>query len=147
MGMKDWNGPGMPEEMKQAEDTQRNKMGQGSLKGMKCVKEAQNSVSTSPTIVLGYWNCAEGKCTVGLKEAQQAQVKRKHGRNNGETWQRCQPTHKEGKGWIEEGKAHAQARPSPGRKQIIKNENPVTYPRHKRSKMSSRTCSKDQTSP
>ena len=31
MGMKDWNGPGMPEEMKRAEDAQRNKMGQGSF--------------------------------------------------------------------------------------------------------------------
>ena len=30
--MKDWNGPGMPEEMKRAEDAQKNKMGQGSPK-------------------------------------------------------------------------------------------------------------------
>ena len=54
--MKDWRGSRMPEEMKQAEDAQRNKMGQGSPKGMKWAKEAHNNVSTSPMIVLGYWN-------------------------------------------------------------------------------------------
>ena len=54
--MKDWNGPGMPMEMKQVEDVQKNKMGQGSPKVMKWAKEAQNSMSTNPTIVLGYWN-------------------------------------------------------------------------------------------
>ena len=56
MGMKDWNRPRMPEEMKRAEDAQKNKMGQESPKAMKWAKEAQNSVSTSPTIVLDYWN-------------------------------------------------------------------------------------------
>ena len=65
----------MPEEMKRAEDAQKNKMGQESPKAMKWAKEAQNNVSTSPTIVLGYWNWAEGKYTAGLKDAQQAQVK------------------------------------------------------------------------
>ena len=35
---------------------QRNKMGQGSPKGMKWAKKAQNSVSTCSMIVLGYWN-------------------------------------------------------------------------------------------
>ena len=36
MGMKDWNGPGMPEEMKRAEDAKRNnKMGHGSPIRMK----------------------------------------------------------------------------------------------------------------
>ena len=69
MGRKDWNGPVMPEEMKRAEDAQRNKMGQGSPKGMEWTNEAQNSVSTSLTIVLGYWNRMEGKCTAGLKES------------------------------------------------------------------------------
>ena len=54
MGMKDWNKPGMPKEMKQAEDAQKNKMGQGSSKVRKWAKEAQNSMSTSPLIVLGY---------------------------------------------------------------------------------------------
>ena len=54
--MKDWNGPGMPEEMKRAEDAQKNKMGQGSSKVMTWANEAQNNMSTSPTIVLGYWN-------------------------------------------------------------------------------------------
>ena len=54
MGMKDWNEPGMPKEMKWAEDAQMNKMGKRSPKTMKWVKEAQNNVSTSPTIVLGY---------------------------------------------------------------------------------------------
>jgi len=55
MEMKNWNGPGMPKEMKQAEDTQKNEMGQGSPKAMKWAKEAQNSMSTSPMITLGYW--------------------------------------------------------------------------------------------
>ena len=41
MGMKDWNGLEMPEEMKWVEDAQRNKMDQGSPKGMKWAKEAQ----------------------------------------------------------------------------------------------------------
>ena len=56
MRMKDWNRLGMLEEMKWAEDAQRNKIGQGNHKGMKWTKEAQNSVSTRPIIVLGYWN-------------------------------------------------------------------------------------------
>ena len=50
------NGLGMLEEMKWVENAQRNKMGQESPKGMKWAKEAQNNVSTSPMIVLGYWN-------------------------------------------------------------------------------------------
>lgn len=75
MGMKNWNGPGMPKEMKRAEDVQNNEMGQGSLKVMKWAKEAQNSMSTSPMIVLDYWNWAKGKHKAGPKEAQQAQVK------------------------------------------------------------------------
>ena len=41
MGMKDWNGPGMPKEMKRAKDAQKNNMGQGSSKAMKWAKEAQ----------------------------------------------------------------------------------------------------------
>ena len=56
MEMKDWNGPGMLVEIKQVEDAQRNKMGQGSPKWMKWAEEAQNNVSTSLTIVLVYWN-------------------------------------------------------------------------------------------
>ena len=44
-------------------------MGQRSPKAMKWAKEAQNSTSTSPMIVLGYWNLAEGKYTTGPKEA------------------------------------------------------------------------------
>ena len=32
MGMKDWNGPRMPKEMKQVRDAQKNKMGQGAQK-------------------------------------------------------------------------------------------------------------------
>ena len=46
--MNDWNGLRTPKEMKQTEDAQKNKMGQGSPKAMKRVKEAQNSMSTSP---------------------------------------------------------------------------------------------------
>ena len=46
---------GMLEEMKRTEVAQKNKMGQGSPKD-EWAKEAQNNVSTSPTIVLGYLN-------------------------------------------------------------------------------------------
>ena len=56
MRMKNWNVPGMPKEMKQVEDAQKNKMGQRSSKAMKWAMEAQSSMSTSPMIVLGYWN-------------------------------------------------------------------------------------------
>ena len=73
--MKDWNGPGMPKEMKRAKDIQKNKMGQGSSKVMEWAKEAQNIMTMSPMIILGFWNWAEGKHTAGPKEAQQAQVK------------------------------------------------------------------------
>ena len=59
----------------------------------------------------------------------------------------CQLTHKEDKGMIEEEKAHAQAKPSPGRKQDTKNEDPITHPCHKRLRMNGRTGNKDQTSP
>ena len=45
MGMKYWNGPGMPKEMKLAKDAQKNEMGQGSPKEMKWAKESQNSMS------------------------------------------------------------------------------------------------------
>ena len=55
--------------MKWAEDAQKNKMGQRSPKAMKWAKEAQNSMSTSPVIVLGFWNLAEGKHTASPKEA------------------------------------------------------------------------------
>ena len=72
MGMKNWNGPTMPKEMKWVEDAQKNEMGQGSPKGMKWAKEAQNSMSTSLMIVLGYWNWAKGKHIASPKEAQQA---------------------------------------------------------------------------
>ena len=54
--MKNWNGSGMPKEMKWAKDAQKNEMAQGSPKAMKWAKEAQNNMSTSPMIVLGYWN-------------------------------------------------------------------------------------------
>ena len=59
----------------------------------------------------------------------------------------CQPTHNEDKGWIEEGKAHAQAKPSPRRKQDTKNKDPITHPCYKRLRMSVQTGSKDQTKP
>jgi len=32
MGMKNWNGPRMPKEMKRVEEAQKNEMGQGSPK-------------------------------------------------------------------------------------------------------------------
>ena len=46
----------MPKKLKRVEDAQKNKMGEGSPKAMKWAKKAQNSISKSPTIVLGYWN-------------------------------------------------------------------------------------------
>ena len=75
MGMKNWNGPGMPKEMKRAKNTQKNEISQESPKAIKWDKDAQNSMSTSPMIVLGYWNWTKGKHTADPKEAQQAQVK------------------------------------------------------------------------
>ena len=68
-----------------------------------------------------------------------------YGEGNKTAWQKCQPSHKEDKGWIKEGKAHAQAKPNLGRKQDTKNEDPITYSRHKRLRMSGRMGSKDQT--
>ena len=62
-------GQSSPKVMKRAEDAQKNKMGQRSPKAMKWTKEAQNNISTSPMIVLGYWNLAEGKHTTGPKVA------------------------------------------------------------------------------
>ena len=70
-----------PKAKKLAKDAQKNKMGRRSPNGTKEPKsdemgqENPKQHSTSPMIVLGYWNLAEGKHTVGLKEAQQAQVK------------------------------------------------------------------------
>ena len=61
--------------MKRVEDAQKNKMGQRSWKVMKWAKEAQNSMTISLMIVLGYWNLAKGKHIAGPKEYQQAQVK------------------------------------------------------------------------
>ena len=112
--MKNWNELRMPKEMKWAEDAQKNKMGQGSLRAMKWAKKAQNSMSTSPMIVLGYWN---------LESIQQAQKRpNKYKSNNGMAgttgWHDKnvnRPT-KEDKEWIGEGKAHDQARPSPRKK-------------------------------
>ena len=70
-----------------------------------------------------------------------------HGKGNEAAWQKCQSTHKEDKGQIEEGKTYAQAKSNPGRKQDTKNEDPITHPRHKRLRMSGIMGSKDQTSP
>ena len=53
MGMKDWNGLGMPEEMKWAKDAQKNKMGQGSSKVMKWAKEAQKQCEYKPNNSIG----------------------------------------------------------------------------------------------
>ena len=61
--------------MKRAEDAQKNKMGQKSPNGTKEPKsdemgqESLKRHSISPMIVLGYWNLAEGKHTIGPKEA------------------------------------------------------------------------------
>jgi len=50
------NGPRMPKRRKWAEDVQKDEMGQGSPEAMKWVKEAQNSMNTSPMIILGHEN-------------------------------------------------------------------------------------------
>ena len=72
----------------------------------------------------------------GLEEAQRIQVKRYLDRNNVVAWQEYQLAHKsevrEDKGWIKEEKAHAQALPSPKKKWDVKNEDPMTHPRHNR---------------
>ena len=47
MGLKDWNEPGMLEEMKRTEDAQRNKMGQRSPKRMKWAKEAPKAMESA----------------------------------------------------------------------------------------------------
>ena len=41
-------------ELEWAEDAQKDKMGQGSPEAMEWVKEAQNSMNTSPMIILGH---------------------------------------------------------------------------------------------
>ena len=46
----------MPKERKWTKDAQKNEMGQGSPKAMEWVKEAQNSMNTSPMITLGHGN-------------------------------------------------------------------------------------------
>ena len=56
MGIKNWNGLRMPKERKWAEDAQMEEIGQGSPKAMEWAKEAQNSMNTSPMIILGHWN-------------------------------------------------------------------------------------------
>ena len=43
-------------ELEWVEDAQRDEMGQGSPEAMEWAKEAQNSMNTSPMIILGYWN-------------------------------------------------------------------------------------------
>ena len=45
-------------------------------KGMKWAKKAQDSIKTNPVEVLGNVNWVKEKYVAGLKEAQQAQVKR-----------------------------------------------------------------------
>ena len=64
-----------PKVMKRAEDAQKNKMGQRSPNGTKEPKSDEmgqgspKQHSSSPMIVLGYWNLAKGKHTAGPKEA------------------------------------------------------------------------------
>ena len=56
------------------------------------------------------------------------------------TQQKCQSTHKEGRGQIEEGKIHTRAKPSPEKKQEAKNEDLMTPPCHKRLKKQATGC-------
>ena len=71
-----------------------------------------------------------------LEEARKIQIKQYHGRNNAMVWQEYQLAHKPkvrgDKDWIKEEKAHVQAIPSPKKKWDVKNEDPMTHPRHKR---------------
>ena len=46
----------MPKERKWAEDAQKDEMGQGSLEAIEWVKEAENSMNTSLTVILGHGN-------------------------------------------------------------------------------------------
>ena len=50
------NGLRMPKERKWAEDAQKDEMGQGSLEAIEWVKEAENSMNTSLTVILGHGN-------------------------------------------------------------------------------------------
>ena len=47
------NGLRLPKERKWVEDAQKDEIGQGSLEAMEMVKEAQNSMNTSPMVILG----------------------------------------------------------------------------------------------
>ena len=70
-----------PKVMKRNKDAQKNKMGRRSPNGTKEPKSDEmgqgspKQHSSSPMIVLGYWNVAKEKHTTGPKEARQAQVK------------------------------------------------------------------------
>ena len=46
----------MPKERKWAEDAQNDEMGKGSLQAMEWVKEAQNTMNTSPMVILSHKN-------------------------------------------------------------------------------------------
>ena len=46
----------MSKERKRVGDAQKDEMGQGSPEAMEWVKEAQNSMSTSPMVILGHEN-------------------------------------------------------------------------------------------
>ena len=46
----------MPKGKKWAEDAQKDEMGQGSPEAKEWVKEAQNSMNTSPMVILGQGN-------------------------------------------------------------------------------------------
>ena len=50
------NGLRMPKERKWAEDAQNDEMGKGSLQAMEWVKEAQNTMNTSPMVILSHKN-------------------------------------------------------------------------------------------
>ena len=53
---KKGNGLRMPKGRKWAEDAQKDEMGQGSPEAIEWVKEAQNSMNTSPMVILGHGN-------------------------------------------------------------------------------------------
>ena len=52
MGVKNWNESRMLKKMKRVEDAQKDEMGQGSPEAKEWVKEAQNSMNTSPMVIL-----------------------------------------------------------------------------------------------
>ena len=87
--MKEWDGPRMAQGMKQVEDAQRNKMGQG------CPKWYENwpNRNTGQRKLRG--KVIHGTGRASPNEAHQTQVKQYHGKSNVMAWQEYQMAHKQ----------------------------------------------------